>query len=107
MRGRLPSVRRAGRGRRASQSAGLALGAEHDRGRLGVDGVEAFQRGSVGLFELLPRYYSDARCWREDGLLIMIAGQAAATFNGILVLDQQALTAERLTALERQFASEG
>ncbi len=71
-----------------------------------MDGVEAFQRGSVGLFELLPRYYSDARCWREDGLLIMIAGQAAATFNGILVLDQQAVTAERLTALERQFASE-
>lgn len=71
-----------------------------------MDGVEAFQRGSVGLFELLPRYYSDARCWREDGLLIMIAGQAAATFSGILVLDQNALTAERLRSLERLFASE-
>jgi ribosomal protein S18 acetylase RimI-like enzyme len=71
-----------------------------------VDGVEAFQRGSVGLFELLPRYYSDARCWREDGLLIMIAGQAAATFNGVLVLDQNALTAERLVVLEKLFASE-
>src|SRR5260221_12580158 len=55
------------------------------------------------MFRLLPRYLASARCWQEDGLLIMMAGWAASTFNGVFVLDEQALTPEHIERLEQRF----
>jgi ribosomal protein S18 acetylase RimI-like enzyme len=71
-----------------------------------LDGVEAFRRNSAAMFQLLPRHIKAARVWQEDGFLITLAGPQAASFNGVLVLDEKALNDESLVRLETLFASE-
>lgn len=55
------------------------------------------------MLEALPRYYSAARCWYEDGLFVCHSGLQASSFNGALVLDESRLAAEGLSTLTRYF----
>ncbi|MEP7287599.1 MAG: GNAT family N-acetyltransferase [Chloroflexota bacterium] len=72
-----------------------------------MDGIAAFERNTIDLISLLARCLPGLRHWREEGLVITLAGWSAAVqFNGVLVLDQQIITPQRLAALETIFAEE-
>ncbi len=75
----------------------------HNVKRFDVDGLRAFERNWIGLFEALPRYVPDARYWSEGDVSIGMTGIPVAAFNGVFVHDPAALTAVRLPRLTESF----
>jgi N-acetylglutamate synthase len=74
---------------------------------LPVDGLDAFQRNWIGLFEVLPRYRPSARFWREDGIAMALTGVPIATFNGVLLPDEHSLTLRRFDHFAEPFRTAG
>lgn len=68
-----------------------------------MDGLRAFERNWIGLFETLPRYVPDARYWSEGDVSVGISGIPVASFNGVFLHDPAALTAARLSQLTAAF----
>jgi GNAT superfamily N-acetyltransferase len=68
-----------------------------------VDALEAFQRNWIGFFEIMPRYYSAARSWQEDRIVVGITGLSIAAFNAAVILDESIITLERIPQLAKPF----
>jgi len=68
-----------------------------------MDGLEAFERNWIGLFEALPRYVPDARFWSEGNISVGVTGLPVAAFNAVFVHDQHSLTPSQLSRLTESF----
>jgi GNAT superfamily N-acetyltransferase len=65
-----------------------------------VDGVDFVLRNTAELLQKLPVYFPSVQTHVEDGLIITLAGSDASPYNGVLVLDQDSVTDQRLSEIE-------
>jgi GNAT superfamily N-acetyltransferase len=59
------------------------------------------------MFEAIPHYHSEARCWRDSGIIWGVTGWASATFNAAILEDSLALTPDLIAWIAEEFHNWG